>query len=99
MGKHDTSDDCDWFERNQERSHRARLPFPGELDEEAAKIPAGHALIVLVRQVAPGSRLRAAFYLNADLRPTADDEAVAQALFDLAVRRVRCRPTARRSAP
>jgi hypothetical protein len=87
MGKHDTSDDRDWFERNQERSHRARMPFPGELDEEAAKTPAGHALIVLVRQVEPGSRLRAAFYLNADLRTTADDEGVAQTLFDVAVRR------------
>ena len=86
MGKHDTSDDRDWFERNQERSHRARMPFPGELDEEAAKTPAGHALIVLVRQVEPGSRLRAAVYLNADLPPTADDEGVAQE-FDVAVRR------------
>ena len=87
MGKHDTSDDRDWFEWNQKRSHRARMPFPGELDEEAAKTPAGHALIVLVRQVEPGSRPRAAFYLNADLPPTADDEGVAQALFDVAVGR------------
>jgi hypothetical protein len=87
MGKHDTSDDRDWFERNQERSHRARMPFPGELDEEATKTPAGHALSVLVRQVEPGPRLGAAFYFNADLPPTADDEGVAQALLDVAVRR------------
>ena len=37
-----------------------RMPFPGEYDEEAADAPPGHVLIVLVRQVEPGSRIRAA---------------------------------------
>ena len=31
------ADDRDWFARNPGRSHRARLPFPGEVDEQAAK--------------------------------------------------------------
>jgi hypothetical protein len=81
-----TSDDHDWFERNQERSHRLRLPFPGERDEEVAKAPTGHALIVLVRQVEPGMRLESAVSLNADLLPLPDDEAAAHALFEVAVR-------------
>jgi len=81
------SDDRDWFERNRERSHRARMPFPGEADKEAAKTPAGHALIVLVRQVEPGTRLRAAVFVDANFLPLPDDEAVVHALFEVAVRR------------
>jgi hypothetical protein len=65
--------------------HSFRQKGNGEVVPTPA--PAGHALIVLVRQVEPGSRLRAAVYLNADLPPTADDEGVAQE-FDVAVRRV-----------
>jgi len=57
------------------------MPF-GELDEEAAKTPAWYALIVLVRQVEPGSRLRAACDFSTDLLPLPDDEAVIHALFD-----------------
>jgi hypothetical protein len=79
-------DDREWFEQNRERSHRARMPFPGECDEEIAKTPAGHALILLVRQVEPGSRLKAGFYLSAHLQPLPDHEAVAHALFEVAMR-------------
>ena len=61
--------------------HSFRQKGNGEVVPTPA--PAGHALIVLVQQVEPGSQLRAAFYLNADLPPTADDEGVAQALFDV----------------
>jgi hypothetical protein len=84
MGKHDMSNDRDWFDRNQERSHRARMPF-GEPDEEAAKTPAGHALIVLVREVEPDSPL-SCLLSQGRFAPTADDEGVAQE-FDVAVRR------------
>jgi hypothetical protein len=80
-------DDRDWFEQNQERSHRLRMPFPGELDGLAAKTPAGHALILLVRQVEPGRRIRAAVSLSANLLPLPDDEAIAHALFEVAIRR------------
>jgi hypothetical protein len=78
--------DRSWFEQNCERSHRARMSLPGECDEEGAKTPAGHVLIVLLRQVEPGTRLKAGFYINADLLPLSDDEAVAHALFEVAVR-------------
>jgi hypothetical protein len=81
------SDDRDWFEQNQERSHRARTPFPGEVDKEVAETPAGQALIMLVRQVEPGSRRRAVVFLDANFLPLPDDEAVAHALFEVAVRR------------
>jgi hypothetical protein len=40
MGKHDTSDDRDWFERNQERSHRAYAVSPANSTREAAAIQA-----------------------------------------------------------
>src|SRR5262245_44264652 len=82
-----THDDREWFERNPKRAHRARMPFPSEVDEQAAQTPAGHALIVLVRQVEPGSRLRSLLCLNTDLLPLSDDEAAAHALFEIAARR------------
>jgi hypothetical protein len=90
-------DDRAWFERNPSRAHRARMPFPGELDEVVAKAPAGHALIMLVRQVEPGSRLKANFYFNASLLPVPDDEAIAHAFFEVAMGPSQYRPTARRA--
>ena len=92
-------DDRIWFEQNRERSHRVRMPFPGEYDAEAAKAPTGHVLIVLVRQVEPGMRIRPAVSLNADLLPLPDDEAVAHALFEVAMRREAVPPDRRHSAP
>ena len=82
------NDDRGWFEQNPEPAHRLRMPFPGEADEEAAEVPPGHALIVLLRQVEPGTRLKAGFYLNAGLLPVPDVEAIAHALFEVAARRV-----------
>jgi hypothetical protein len=80
------TDDRLWFEVHPERSHRARLAFSGEADEQTAKVPAGHMLLMLVRQAAPGKRVRAGFYLNAALWPVPDDDAIAHALFDVATR-------------
>ena len=91
------NDDRDWFERNQQRLHRAGMPFPGEVDKKMAETPAGHALIMLVRHVEPRSRLRAAFCLNADLLPLPDDKGVAHSRSPCSARRRR--PTARRSTP
>ena len=79
-------EDRAWFEQNPKRSHRARMPLPGEADKETAMAPAGHVLIMLLRQVEPGTRLKAGFYLNAELLPVPDDEATAHALFEVAVR-------------
>lgn len=80
-------DDREWFERNQSRAHRARMPFPGEIDEEKIKASAEHALVVLIRQIKPGARLRAAVDLSADFLPVPDDEATIHALFEAATER------------
>ena len=77
-------DDRAWFQRNPTRSHRARMPFPGEVDEMVAVTQSGRALVMLVRQVKPGARMRGACDLSADLLPLPDDETVLHALFDLA---------------
>jgi hypothetical protein len=80
-------DDREWFAQNPSRTHRIRLPFSGECDAEAANVPAGHTLIVLVRQVEPGIRMRPALCCNANLLPLPDDEAAAHALFEVALGR------------
>ena len=54
------TDDRLWFERNPKRSHRIRMPFPGEADQQAVGSPSGSTLMILVRQLAPGSRARPA---------------------------------------
>ena len=79
--------DRSWFEQNRERSHRARMPFPGELDGDAAKPPAGHVPIMLVRQVEPGSRIKARLFLDVVSLPVPDDEATIHALFEIAAQR------------
>jgi hypothetical protein len=80
-------DDRNWFEQNPKRSHRARLPFPGEADKEAAGTPAEHTMIMLVRQVEPGNRLKTNFYLTTEALPVPDDEAIIHALFEIAMER------------
>jgi hypothetical protein len=77
-------DDRAWFERNRGRAHRVRMPFPGEANKEAANLSAGQALVMLVRQIEPGARLRAAVFLDANLPPLPDDEATAHALLEAA---------------
>jgi hypothetical protein len=77
--------------------HSFRQKGNGEVVPTPA--PAGHALIVLVRQVEPGSRLRAAFYLNADLRRRLTTKASPKRCSMWLCGARRCRPTARRSAP
>jgi hypothetical protein len=77
-------DDRIWFEQNPTRSHRMRTPFPGELD--GVEIQAERRAIVLVRQVEPGSRLRAVLDPDVLLLPgSPHDEAFAHALFEVAV--------------
>jgi hypothetical protein len=80
-------DDRDWFERHPGRSHRARFPFDGEVGEELVA-PEGHRLLVLLRQVEPGKRIKVGFFISDELLlPVPDVEAVAHALFDIATRR------------
>jgi hypothetical protein len=75
-------DDGDWFEQNPTRSHRIRWPFPGEADAEVANTPAGTVLMMIVRQVQPGDRRRAAVFIDAEFLPLPEDEAVVHALFE-----------------
>jgi hypothetical protein len=81
------SDDRDWFEQNPTRSHRIRRPFPGEVDEEVANTPAGTVLMMIVRQIEPGVRIRPAVSVDVELLPIPDDEATAHALFEAAMGR------------
>jgi len=76
------SDDKLWFEQHPERAHRTRSPFPGEIDEAAIKTSAERALVMLIRQVEPGARLRAVVDIIIDLLPLPDDEATLHALFE-----------------
>ena len=69
-----------FFERFSNRQHRVRLAA-----ESVYETPRPD--IMPVRQVQPGSRLRATVGLDADLLPLPDGDAVVHALFDVAVRR------------
>ena len=75
--------DAAWFEQHPKRSHRARLVMPGEADKEAAEAPEGCELLLLIRQVEPGTRLKAGFYMRASM-PMPDDEMLAHVLFEVA---------------
>jgi len=81
-------DDRAWFEQHPERSHRARFPFDGEVGPEELVAPEGHRLLLLLRQVEPGKRIKTGFFISSELPPVPDVEAVAHALFDIATRRV-----------
>jgi len=81
-------DDREWFEQHPERSHRARFPFDGEVGPEELVAPGGHRLLVLLRQVEPGKRIKSGFFISDELLQVPDVEAVAHALFDIATRRV-----------
>jgi hypothetical protein len=79
--------DAEWFKRHPDRSHHARQPMEGEaeafgFDEEP---PPGHELMMLVRQVEPGRRIRLGFYKLVGL-PVPDAESLAHALCDIAAR-------------
>ena len=81
------ADDAEWFARHPDRSHRIRLAHPGEAADVARHAaPEDCVLIMLLRQVAPGSRIKTGFFLVEALWPAPDDEAFAHAFFDLVVR-------------
>lgn len=67
LGEHPwKTDDAAWFKAHPERSHRLRQVLKGEAEMVAASIPKGqtppnHRVDILVRQVEPGKRIRAAF--------------------------------------
>jgi hypothetical protein len=80
-------DDRAWFEKNPQRSHRARMPLAGEDFLFVTEALPGCSSLVLVRQIRPGTRQRLGFDLNTELLPLPDDEAVAHELFDVATHR------------
>jgi hypothetical protein len=81
-------DDRQWFEQHPSRAHRVRLPFAGEIDDAKAsvEVPLGHELLLAVRQVEPGKRLRVGFFADSTLIPMPDDEGLAHTLFEIATR-------------
>lgn len=78
------TDDRVWFEEHPARSHRLRLPFPGEITKKIT-VPEGHELWLVVRQVEPGSRIKVGIFLNKEVLPIPDVEAIHHALFDIAI--------------
>lgn len=76
-------DDRVWFEQRPDRSHRVRTPYPGEIDD-VVDVPEGRELLFIIRQVAPGNRIKAGTLLNQEILPVPDEEAVIHALFDVA---------------
>ena len=52
-----------------------------------ANTPAGTVLMMIVRQIKPGVRIRPAVSVDVELLPIPDDEATAHALFEAAMGR------------
>jgi hypothetical protein len=77
-------DDREWFAARPFRSHRLRALFSGEPMKSRDQDPpdAHHEIQVLVRQLAPGQRLRLGFWRNTEC-PIPDLEPVLHALFDI----------------
>ena len=78
-----TLDDTLWFQENPGRTHRFRPAAPAESREFGFRswpaLPPGRSWVVIVRQVAPGQRVRAPIAI---MRLVADDDETLSALFD-----------------
>jgi hypothetical protein len=78
-------DDAEWFEARPDRSHRLREPFDGEVDAtfggRLPPAPPGHRVVIIIRQVEPGRRVRLPFFANNEV-PVPDDEQILHGLFD-----------------
>jgi hypothetical protein len=62
-----------------------RAPYPGEVDDAANAVPpAGHKLLLIIRQVQPGIRVKVGYFLNESCWPVPDVEAIAHGFFDVA---------------
>jgi hypothetical protein len=79
---HAIDDDRQWFKNNPGRQHRIMPPLPGELVISPAPPRPDHELIVVVREVRPGARLR----VMAEHRGAApiNSEAMARDLYEQA---------------
>jgi hypothetical protein len=85
--------DREWFAKNPHRSHRLREMFNNEysserLDPIRKVTPDRHKLMVLVRQLQPGVRLRIIYCRNIDC-PIPDEEAILEEVWSRALKYVR----------
>jgi hypothetical protein len=69
--------DREWFRSHAYRSHRLRRAIPGEIPGVSAES------YIVVRQVAPGVRMRCSFEPTTSLPSGEAPEHIAHALFDL----------------
>lgn len=87
LGEHAwKADDAAWFKNHPERSHRLRPLLEGEAEAmpvpiPTSEIPPNHRAEILVRQVAPGQRIRKLFCRNTEL-DIPDQEEIIHAIFD-----------------
>jgi hypothetical protein len=72
--------DAEWFASNPRRNHRLRLPSP----QERAARPLPDDIMVVVRQMRPGIRIRISARITSALH---DTEQTLKELFDLAAKR------------
>lgn len=90
LGEHAwKSDDAAWFKNHPERSHRLRPLLEGEVEAMPVPIPTNefppnHCAEILVRQVAPGQRIRKLFCRNTEI-DIPDQEEIIHAIFDTVV--------------
>jgi hypothetical protein len=75
-----SEDDRQWFEAHPDRSHRLRRAYPEEFPEKVE-----HAV---VRQLAPGRRVRAGLTVPPRLPQDEAPEAAAWAIFDVVAERI-----------
>jgi hypothetical protein len=80
------ADDAAWFAAHPDRTQRARPAAAGEWPQ--------YVSTTIVRQIAPGSRIKTGFSIPDDDLPVPDEEAMLHGLFDLAVQRARERSDA-----
>jgi hypothetical protein len=73
--------DARWFRKHPRRSHRLRTPISGEWAEYPPVSQEGLAPLTLVRQIAPGARMRLPVFARPDA-VIPDDEHFLHALFD-----------------
>lgn len=87
LGEHAwKTDDAAWFKNHPKRSHRLRPLFEGEVEAMPVPIPTSefppnHRAEILVRQVAPGQRIRNVFCRNTEI-DIPDQEEIIHAIFD-----------------
>jgi hypothetical protein len=92
VSRHDKpwkADDAAWFKNCRNRSHRLRPPYAGEAEGlcrpgYTLQSRPGFEVMILVRQVEPGRRIRVPVLLRQE-DMAEDGEAILHAVFDLTV--------------